>query len=102
MPNEQGGAAPTSNDNDRQRQLDLGKLGLTLAPAAHVAGAGGEGVVVTGVDSSGVAADHGFATGDVILEVAGKIGFDARRRAQGDRQRAFGRQAHRADAGEEG
>ena len=37
-----------------------------------MAGAGSEGVVVTGVDSSGVAADHGFATGDVILEVAGK------------------------------
>jgi serine protease Do len=28
--------------------------------------------VVTGVDSNGVAADHGFSTGDVILEVAGK------------------------------
>jgi len=52
--------------------VDLSKLGLTLAPAAHVAGAGTEGVVVTGVDSSGVAADHGFSTGDVILEVAGK------------------------------
>ena len=48
------------------------KLGLTLAPAAKVAGAGSAGVVVTGVDSSGVAADHGFSTGDVILEVAGK------------------------------
>jgi serine protease Do len=51
---------------------DLSKLGLTLAPAARVAGAGAEGVVITGVDSSGVAADHGFSTGDVILEVAGK------------------------------
>jgi serine protease Do len=51
---------------------DLGKLGLTLAPAGRVAGAGADGVVVTGVDSSGVAADHGFSTGDVILEVAGK------------------------------
>jgi serine protease Do len=51
---------------------DLAKLGLTLAPAARVAGAGSEGVVVTGIDSSGVAADHGFSTGDVILEVAGK------------------------------
>jgi serine protease Do len=49
-----------------------GKLGLSLAPASRVAGAGAEGVVVTGVDSSGVAADHGFSTGDVILEVAGK------------------------------
>ena len=51
---------------------DIAKLGLTLAPAGRVAGAGGEGVVVTGVNSSGVAADHGFSTGDVILEVAGK------------------------------
>jgi serine protease Do len=51
---------------------DLGKFGLTLAPAARVAGAGAEGVVVTGIDSNGVAADHGFSTGDVILEVAGK------------------------------
>jgi len=52
--------------------VDLAKLGLTLAPASSVAGAGSEGVVVTDVDSSGVAADHGFATGDVILEIAGK------------------------------
>jgi serine protease Do len=28
--------------------------------------------VVTRVDPSGVAADHGFSSGDVILEVAGK------------------------------
>ncbi|HSP49606.1 MAG TPA: Do family serine endopeptidase [Pseudolabrys sp.] len=51
---------------------DIAKLGLTLAPAARVAGAGSEGVVVTGIDSSGVAAERGFSTGDVILEVAGK------------------------------
>src|SRR5664280_1172573 len=51
--------------------VDLAKLGLTLAPAARVAGSGSEGVVVTGVDSSGVAAERGFSTGDVILEVAG-------------------------------
>jgi hypothetical protein len=43
-----------------------------IAPASRVAGAGNDGVVVTGVDSSGVAAEHGFTTGDVILEVAGK------------------------------
>ena len=58
---------PSENGN-----VDLSKLGLTLAPAARVSGAGSAGVVVTGVDSSGVAADHGFSTGDVILEVAGK------------------------------
>jgi serine protease Do len=58
---------PTDNGS-----ADIGKLGLTLAPAARVAGAGNEGVVVTGVDSSGVAAERGFSTGDVILEVSGK------------------------------
>jgi serine protease Do len=57
---------------DGDSGTDLGKLGLTLAPAARVSGSGSEGVVVTGVDSNGVAADHGFSTGDVILEVAGK------------------------------
>jgi serine protease Do len=61
-----------NQDNDRGG-VDLGKLGLTLAPASRVTGAGNDGVVVTAVDSSGVAADHGFATGDVILEVGGKL-----------------------------
>lgn len=61
--------APGRDDRDG---VDMGKLGLTLAPAARVAGAGSEGVVVTGVDSSGAAAEQGFATGDIILEVAGK------------------------------
>jgi serine protease Do len=62
-------SAESSNDSG---DSDLSKLGLTLAPAGRVAGAGSEGVVVTGVDSSGIAADHGFSTGDVILEIAGK------------------------------
>jgi len=61
-----------ANSEDGDSATDMGKLGLTLAPAARVAGAGAEGVAVTGVDSTGVAADHGFSTGDVILEVAGK------------------------------
>jgi serine protease Do len=61
--------ANTPTDNG---SADFAKLGLTLAPAARVAGSGSEGVVVTGVDSSGVAAERGFSTGDVILEVAGK------------------------------
>jgi serine protease Do len=63
--------ASAENSND-SGDADLSKLGLTLAPAGRVAGAGSEGVVVTGVDSSGIAADHGFSTGDVILEIAGK------------------------------
>ena len=61
-----------ANSDGGDNSADLGKLGLTLAPAARVAGAGADGVVVTGVDSAGVAADHGFSTGDVILEIAGK------------------------------
>jgi serine protease Do len=48
------------------------RLGLTLAPAGDVAGAAGKGVVVTGVDPNGPAAEHGFQTGDVILDVGGK------------------------------
>src|SRR5262249_61424070 len=50
------------------------RLGLTLAPADSVAGSGGKGVVVTAVDPDGPAADQGFKTGDVILDVAGKAG----------------------------
>ena len=100
MPNaKEARAEAPSRDNGN---ADLAKLGLTLAPAARVAGAGSEGVVVTGVDSSGVAADHGFSTGDVILEVAGKsvsTPADVRKMIA---QRAHGRQTHRADAGEEG
>src|ERR1039458_4835384 len=61
--------ANTPADNG---SADIAKLGLTLAPASRVAGSGSEGVVVTGVDSSGVDAARGFSTGDVILEVAGK------------------------------
>jgi serine protease Do len=48
------------------------RLGLTLAPADNVAGAGAKGVVVTEVDPDGPAAERGFKTGDVILEVGGK------------------------------
>jgi serine protease Do len=48
------------------------RLGLMLAPAGKVAGAGSQGVVVTGVDPDGRAAERGFKEGDVILDVAGK------------------------------
>ena len=70
--NEASNASPGHEQENDGGSLDLGKLGLTLAPASRVAGAGSDGVVVTEVDASGVAADHGFSTGDVILEVAGK------------------------------
>jgi serine protease Do len=52
---------------------DVPKLGLSLAPAPNVNGTGNMGAVVTDVDPDGIAADHGFKTGDVILDVGGKV-----------------------------
>jgi serine protease Do len=47
-------------------------LGLQLAPAAEVEGAGNQGVAVVGVEQGGPAAERGLKTGDVILAVGGK------------------------------
>ena len=47
-------------------------LGLSVAPATEVSGAGGKGVVVTVVDPDGPAAEHGLREGNVILDVGGK------------------------------
>jgi serine protease Do len=47
-------------------------LGLTLAPANEVDGAGTHGVAVTAVDPDGPAAERGVKEGDVILDVGGK------------------------------
>jgi len=74
LPNQKEAKNGNNGDNgDNGNAADIGKLGLTLAPAARVNGAGDQGVVVTNVDSTGVAAEHGFSTGDVILEVSGKL-----------------------------
>ncbi len=48
------------------------KLGLALAPAQDVEGAGDKGVAVVGVQPGGTAADLGMAEGDVILKADGK------------------------------
>lgn len=47
-------------------------LGLSLAPAVKVPGAGEEGVVITEVSPDSDAADKGIKAGDVILQVAGQ------------------------------
>ena len=47
-------------------------LGLTLAPARKMRGAGGRGVVVVEVKPRRGGAEHGLEMGDVILEVAGR------------------------------
>jgi serine protease Do len=64
--------AKADTQDNQKSDSDVGKLGLTLAPASSVAGAGSQGVVITGVDPNGAAADAGFKSGDVILDVAGK------------------------------
>ena len=51
---------------------DVPKLGLMLAPAGQVGASNTEGVVVTEVDPNGIASEHGFKAGDIILDVAGK------------------------------
>jgi serine protease Do len=61
-----------SDRDTKKRGSDVPKLGLTLAPADSVAGAGKDGVVVTEVDPKSAAAERGFKEGDVILEVGGK------------------------------
>ena len=71
LPNQREARA-TTPDNATPHGGEVPKLGLTLAPAGQVAGSGSEGVVVTKVDPDGIASEHGFQTGDVILEVAGK------------------------------
>jgi serine protease Do len=48
------------------------ELGLTLAPARELQGAGEEGVAITNVDPRSEAADKGLKPGDVILDVGGK------------------------------
>jgi serine protease Do len=63
-------ARATNPDSDKAA-AGLPKLGMMVAPAEEVAGSGSEGVVVTEVDPDGVASEHGFKSGDLILEVGG-------------------------------
>jgi serine protease Do len=69
MPNEQRAGA--ENDNAKPTS-GVPHLGLQVAPANEVSGAGEKGVVVTAVEPDGPAAEQGLQTGNVILEVGGK------------------------------
>jgi serine protease Do len=60
-----------AGNTEEPEHTGMPKLGLSLAPADSVEGAGGTGVVVTGVQPDSIAAEHGFETGDVILDVGG-------------------------------
>ena len=88
LPREQRQAA-RGTDRGGPEGREFPRLGLTLAPAESVSGAGAEGVVVTGVDPDGPAAELGFKTGDVILDVGGQKVANAAaiRQAIGDARR---------------
>ena len=98
--------------DDKQAKADTGKeqsdgssvphLGLSLAPASAVDGAGGKGVVVTGIDPDGTAAEHGLQTGDIILDVGGRAvgNVSEMRKVLADATESRPRQC--ADAGEVG
>src|SRR6059058_1405498 len=74
LPNTVEAKSDTDTDTNKgaNRGTDVPKLGMTVAPANSVAGAGKDGVVVTEVDPKSAAAERGFKEGDVILEVGGK------------------------------
>ena len=67
--NDKVAKAEVQGDEDK---ATVGALGLQLAPAAAVPGAGKDGVVVAEVDADSPAAQKGFKVGDVILEAGGQ------------------------------
>jgi serine protease Do len=69
MPNRKQANA---GNRETPRESGSSHIGLRLAPANEVAGSGGKGVVVTAVDPEGSAAEHGFQSGDVIVDVGGR------------------------------
>jgi serine protease Do len=71
FPNDQAQAARQDRREPGSNASDA-KLGLYLAPASEVQGAGSEGVIVVNVDPSGIAADKGLQQGDIILDAGGK------------------------------
>jgi len=68
LPNAQEARAGVEDEG----RTDVPRLGLTVAPAGKVDGAGKLGVVITKVEPKSAAAERGLKRGDVILEVAGK------------------------------
>ncbi|MFY9952255.1 Do family serine endopeptidase [Bradyrhizobium sp.] len=73
LPNAQEAKADIEADGKGSTHgTDVPRLGLTVAPAGKVNGAGKEGVVIMKVEPKSAAADRGLKKGDVILEVAGK------------------------------
>ncbi|GLK69926.1 Do family serine endopeptidase [Ancylobacter dichloromethanicus] len=72
LPTDVASAGKANADDGETDGKGVPRLGLSLAPAKGVAGAGDIGVVVTEVDPNGPAAERGIKAGDVILDVGGK------------------------------
>jgi serine protease Do len=78
IPNATGGWL--SNEDGQKQALaepdqtgnKLGKLGLSIAPASSIKGAGERGLVVTDVEADGPAAAAGIEPGDVILQIGNR------------------------------
>jgi serine protease Do len=71
LPNQRQ-ASVKPEQTEPKKGAEVPRLGLTLVPASEHPGSGKEGVVVTDVAPNGIAAEHGFRAGDVIMEVAGR------------------------------
>ena len=70
LPNsDQVAKAEVQGDEDK---ATVSALGLQLAPAASIPGAGSDGVVVADVEADSQAAQKGLKVGDVILEAGGQ------------------------------
>ncbi|MHA1517634.1 MAG: PDZ domain-containing protein, partial [Alphaproteobacteria bacterium] len=63
--------AALQKDEPEDLSQPMKDLGLSLAPAMKIPGAGKEGVVITEVEPDSDAADKGLKPGDIILQVAG-------------------------------
>jgi serine protease Do len=57
--------ANANPETPRQKGTSVPRLGVSVAPSA-------DGVIVTGVDPEGLAAEQGIKSGDVILQAGGK------------------------------
>ena len=67
-----GGEDHGTDQPETMGRGDVPDLGLKLVPADRIAGAGEQGVVVTGIDPRGLWAERGFELDDIILEIGGK------------------------------
>ncbi|MBV9559514.1 MAG: Do family serine endopeptidase, partial [Bradyrhizobium sp.] len=73
LPNDRQANAGNRDDDQTEQTAGTPRLGIGVAPARDVEGAGDKGAVVTSIDPNGPAASHGLKTGDVILNVGGKV-----------------------------